>query len=342
VAGALLLTLAAIWAGGCGQGAPVATVPGDGASTTAPASTSTLRTSISTVPSATTATIPNVTVSGGLSLEGVRNAEVTVEYEYGKVTYSLVDGVAKAGVDPENPSERVDVPAAVSDLMAFDDLDGDGQGDAVVMIGAGPGATSADAVAEGGPDIVQCVVALLSKVGQPVQAGYYRVGAGATVGELSSDDGDIAFAAFVPQGESPGGASQTLITGKLRLSSVPGVGLLLTDLRSETPAGQIRVITMTSPEPGATVGASFTLRGTVTIAPFENNLELQAFTADMTEVALAPVTVVASELGGPGTFEVTVTMPHAGITGPVFVTVTDRSAVDGSVMALASVQVVVK
>jgi hypothetical protein len=329
VAGALLMSVPACFAGGCGAEAPVTT----------------LQASVSTTTTAgTPSTLPTVTTAAGLTLDQVRNAELVLQYNQDPITFALAGGVALNGQSLLGSPGPVEVQAAMSDLVAFGDLDGDGVGDAVIAVGVGRGATSGDAVMEGSSDVTQFIVALLSNGGRPVQAGYHLIGPGAAVTDLSITDATITVAAFVPAPEEPAGRPAGLVTVGLRLPLDPGATgqLLHVGQTSETPAGEVRAIAITSPAPGATVSVPCIIKGTITIAPFENNLELNAYTADLTQRAMAPVMVKSAGLGAPGTFEVTLTLSPPGTSGLIFVTIADRSAVDGSILALASLQLVVK
>ncbi len=329
-AAACLVVALACFGSACGTQAPVTSTSTDAVSTTG------------TAPGTPTSTAPSVTSSPGLALSDVRNAEITLLFAGDMVTFTFKDGVASSGQTSSGSGGQGEVAAAMSGLSSFGDLDGDGVGDAVVALGVGKGSIDANAVLEGSPGITQYVVALLSEGGRPVQGGYHLLGAGASTGDLSISGGEITVAAFVPASEEPAGPPAVLVTAGLRLPFDRDTTreLLHVGQSTETPAGQIREIVIGSPARGATVAMPCTIKGSITISPFENNLVLRAYTPDMIERVVDPVTVTAPDLGAPGTFEVQLTL--TGVTGPVFVIIADVSAADGSILALASVELVVK
>jgi hypothetical protein len=79
----------------------------------------------------------------------------------------------------------------------------------------------------------------------------------------------------------------------------------------------------------------------VTISPFENNLSYRVYNEQGNELAAGPIMVTAPDLGAPGTFTVTLDL-GAFPMGRLHIEISDLSAADGSVLALASVAVVVK
>jgi hypothetical protein len=110
------------------------------------------------------------------------------------------------------------------------------------------------------------------------------------------------------------------------------------DFASQVETGAWRTITITSPEDGASQGASIKVQGTVTIAPFENTLSYRIVDAAVNELGAAPLSVSAAEMGGPGTFEVEVPLGAVPAGTTVWVEIRDLSAADGSVLAMDSVK----
>jgi hypothetical protein len=79
----------------------------------------------------------------------------------------------------------------------------------------------------------------------------------------------------------------------------------------------------------------------VTIAPFENNLSYRVYDEQGNELAAGPIMVDAPDFGAPGTFTATLDLA-AFPPGRLFIEIADLSAADGSVLALATVMVVVR
>ncbi len=280
----------------------------------------------------TPSTLP---AENGLTLEQVRNAECTVEFGDNGLSFTLVDGSYQSGEGGNDP-DRVTVD--MSEVAAFGDLNGDGVGDAAISIRVRKG----NGKSGGNKDFSQYVVALVSQDGLPVQSGYHLVGAGAQVDAVTIAAGEIAVKARVPASEDASGNPKVPITMTLRMPFDGRGTLFLTSQTSETASGGLREINITSPEPGAKVTIPCILKGTITIAPFENNLVYDVYATDMTERDEGPVQVDAPSLGAPGTFEFALAPSPEVTTGRMVVTVSDISAADGSILALASIEVAVE
>jgi len=100
----------------------------------------------------------------------------------------------------------------------------------------------------------------------------------------------------------------------------------------------VRKITITYPDLGPAVSSVALIKGNVTIAPFENNLVYTVYDAEMTERAQGPVPVEAPDFSAPGIFELTLGLLDLGCTGRVFMTISDLSAADGSILAMDSIE----
>ena len=120
-----------------------------------------------------------------------------------------------------------------------------------------------------------------------------------------------------------------------------GNSLTLVRAASQTPGGGERAITIESPSEGATVGGALVVSGSVTIAPFENTLSYRVYTEQGNELAAGPILVSAPDFGAPGTFAFPLDTSAFPL-GRVRIVISDLSAADGSVLALDSVEVVVR
>jgi len=266
----------------------------------------------------------------------LRNAEITVEFEENVLTVALVDG-SYEGPDGDGGTP---VTVTMADAVAFGDLDGDEVGDAAIALSVGKATDGGSGAGDsGGAQTSAYVVALLSEGSAPAQAGHHPVGVEARVDALSISDGEIRVEAMVPGPEDPEGEPAVPVTVTLRLPLAPGGTPLLlhTSQTTKTPAGDVREITITSPAWGASVMQVGVISGTVTIAPFENNLAYSVYDPEMTELLRGPLPVDAPDLGAPGTFELVLDLITLGCWGEIFVTITDFSAADGSILAMDSV-----
>lgn len=344
-----LLLAGAVLAVGCADDTGMTTTQ---TPTTAGATTTSVgaTTTVSDVPS----TVPSLPADDGLTLGQVRNAEIIVPFDEDLLTFTLVDGSYEG---PQGGDHQSSVSVTMSDPVVFGDLNGDGVDDAAIAIsvsknagtggsGMGGGATGTGGGAtgtgssSGDPGASHYVVALVSQGREPILGGSHLVGVGARVDALSIADGEIFVEATVPGPEDPTGDPTVPITATLRLPLMEGTGwvLLHTSQTSETPAGDIREITITSPELGADVAYLCTITGTVTIAPFENNLVYSVYDEEMILRDGGPVTVDAPDYGAPGAFELVLDLVSLGCWGRIFVTISDLSAADGSILAMDSIE----
>lgn len=118
--------------------------------------------------------------------------------------------------------------------------------------------------------------------------------------------------------------------------------LRMTDYVTFTPDGRPRTITIESPANGTDVYRSVPIRGSVAIAPFENNLVYRILDLGGVELAIGSITVDAADLGAPGAFDQTILLGNVLAGTVIRIEVQDISAEDGSLFAMDSVELVVK
>jgi hypothetical protein len=116
----------------------------------------------------------------------------------------------------------------------------------------------------------------------------------------------------------------------------------MTDFTTFTPDDRPRTITIEEPATGAEVFSSVQVRGSVAIAPFENNLTYSIKDIVGVELSRGAISVSAPDLGAPGTFEAVIPLGDILSGTVVQVEVQDISAADGSLLAMDSVELVVK
>ncbi len=351
--GIVLSLTVALAGGGCDS---------DTASTTSQAPVTTAVASTTSTAPAGTTTVSTAASVPGLTLEQVQNATCLVDFEGELLTFTLVEGSYQVGqgggrddgalnggpssAAGGNPgggaSPQADrLQVTMLDAVDFGDLNGDGADDAAIAlrINKGKDKDKDDDPGPGNKGASYYVVALVSEGGEPVQGGCHLVGVGARIDELLIEDGEILMDATMPPQEASASGPRTPVRVTLELPAEGAVALLLTRRSSTTPAGGVREITVTSPQPGAKAGYPLAIEGSVTIAPFENNLEYHVYDSDMVERAAGPVTVEAPDMGAPGTFTLELSGPAP--TGSVFITISDISAADGSVLAMGSIRLLI-
>ncbi|HUE97884.1 MAG TPA: Gmad2 immunoglobulin-like domain-containing protein [Anaerolineales bacterium] len=116
----------------------------------------------------------------------------------------------------------------------------------------------------------------------------------------------------------------------------------MTDYTTFTPDGRPRTIMIESPTNGMEVFTSVPIAGNVAIAPFENNLAYRIFDISGIELAAGPIAVSAPDLGAPGTFDAIIPLGNILSGAIIRIEVQDLSAADGSLLAMDSVELVVK
>jgi len=116
----------------------------------------------------------------------------------------------------------------------------------------------------------------------------------------------------------------------------------MTDYTTFTPDGKPRTITIESPVHESEVFRSVQIKGNVAIAPFENNLAYRIYDVSGIELSAGPLSVTAPEPGGAGTFEAMIPLGRVLSGAIIRMEVQDVSAADGSLLAMDSVELVVK
>lgn len=268
-------------------------------------------------------------VPAGLTLDALKNAEYTFDLGQSMPTFRLKDGSFQSGSDPAKSDF---LQANLADKVAFGDLNGDGMDDAAAVVG----------INTGGTGVFEYVVGVVSQDGKPAQAGYAYIDDRAIINNLSITDGKIILDTVIHAPNDPMCCPTQPVKETLRLPLDSRGILWLTHFKSNTPSETAREITITSPAPGTGVDSPITITGDVTIAPFENTLSYHVYDMNMNELAVGPLMVNAPDMGAPGTFELTLDLSSSGYKGPIFVTISDLSAADGSILAMDSVILVVK
>jgi len=118
--------------------------------------------------------------------------------------------------------------------------------------------------------------------------------------------------------------------------------LHMVDYTTFTPDGKPRTIMIESPTHGTEVFTSVPVKGKVAIAPFENNLAYRIYDISGIELSAGPISVSAPNPGAGGSFEATIPLGNILSGSVIRIEVQDLSAADGSLLAMDSVELVVK
>jgi hypothetical protein len=116
----------------------------------------------------------------------------------------------------------------------------------------------------------------------------------------------------------------------------------LIDYTTFTPAGEPRTIMIESPADGSEVFTSIPVQGGVAVAPFENNLVYRIYDISGIELSAGAINVSVPDPGAPGTFESVIPLGNILSGATIRLEVQDLSAADGSLLAMDSVELVVK
>ena len=215
--------------------------------------------------------------------------------------------------------------------VALGDLNGDGVTDAAVVLAENYG---------GSGTFLTLVPVLATPEGPKPEKGA-SLGDRVQIQSVAYSDGLVTVSLMAHGPNDPQccpSQAQTRIYQYL-----PGTGMALMSVSSQTANGLTRAITIDVPAAGSEVGSPMPLQGSVTVAPFENNLVVNLYDASGVQVSAGPLAVTSEEMGGPGTFSANVDLAAASLpAGMARVEVVDTSAADGSILALAAVYVYYK
>jgi hypothetical protein len=269
-------------------------------------------------PTPETPTVPALTV------EQLKNADYVVS-AFGtgaSLPYQLTDGKY------ENGSGSTFVSLTLLDFFSFGDLNKDGLGDAAVLL----------AENYGGTGVFVSLAVVLNENGQPRHKASYLIDDRPQIDALDLRDGTIFLDGVVHAPNDPGCCPEMEVT---RAFQLVGDSITLVHATTRLDDGRERAILIESPLDGAEVSGQIVLTGSVTISPFENTLTVRVYNEQGNELIVGPVTVAAPELGAAGTFTVTIDASAFPL-GRVRIVVADLSAADGSILALDSVEILVR
>jgi hypothetical protein len=249
------------------------------------------------------------------SVDNLRNTIYYAPY-YGK-TIKLDNGFYSEG------SGATYYSVQMLDIYAYGDLDGDKKVDAAVILAENGGGTG----------VFESVVAVLNRSGIPHQISQVKLGDRVMINSADIARGVIHLNMTVHGPSDPACCpTQTqahsfwLLGNKLWLMRV-----------TSGPTGVERYINITYPGNWLGVTNPFTINGSVSISPFENNLGYGIYLLDGTKINESSLLVTSSGMGTPGTFTRNFNLSSAGVTGFVIFQFKDLSAADGSILALGSV-----
>lgn len=258
-------------------------------------------------------------------VEEIRNAGYQLGASDALQTVQLTDGKIEQGT----PGAEDFISVLVTDFVATGDLNADGAEEAAALISENYGGTG-----------VFVFLAVYSKGnGAWMFQTSTMVDDRPELRELAIANNEIFLDAVIHGTDEPM-CCPTLRT--MRHYRFVDNQLDMIDYTTFTPDGQPRTITIESPADGSEVFTSIPIKGKVAIAPFENNLVYRIVDVSGIELSAGAITVSAPDLGAPGTFDAIIPLGKVLSGATIRVEVQDLSAADESLLAMDSVELVVK
>ncbi len=260
----------------------------------------------------------------GLSVDQLKNAQYQLGTRDDHAVVQLVDGKFQQGVDTVDYASIV-----LTDFVAVGDLNGDGVNEAAAIFFENYGGTGNFAM-----------LAIYTNVnGLPVFLTSVLIDDRPMINGIAIENGELYLDAVTHSFDDPA-CCPTLATTR-RYALVQNQ-LRIIYYSTNTTDGKKREIEITAPAQAAEVSGNVQVSGSVSIAPFENNLSYSIYDEAGNQFAVGPVNVTAPDFGAPGTFDFNITLEGipAGIV--VYLEIQDISAADGSWLAMDAVKLLVK
>ena len=237
----------------------------------------------------------------------------------------LADGKFEQGTQGSTDS----ISVAVSDFIAVGDLNADGTNEVAALVSEN----------YGGSGVFVFLAVYTNENGTLTFQNSTMVDDRPQLMALSIQSGEIFLDAVIHGADEPMCCPTLRTTRHYRFVDNQ---LDMTDYATITSAGKPRTITIESPGNGTEVFTSVPIKGKVAIAPFENNLAYRIYDVSGIELSAGPISVAVSTPGAPGTFEALIPLGNILSGALIRIEVQDLSAADGSLLAMDSVELVVK
>jgi immunoglobulin-like protein involved in spore germination len=237
----------------------------------------------------------------------------------------LTDGKFEQGTQGGTDS----ISVAVSDFMAVGDLNADSTDEVAALVSENYGGTG----------VFVFLAVYANENGTLTFQNSTMVDDRPQLKALSIEKGEIFLDTVIHGPDEPMCCPTLRTTRHYRFADNQ---LDMTDYATFTPDGKPRTITIESPVNGTEVFTSVPIKGKVAIAPFENNLAYRIYDISGIEVSAGPISVSAPNAGAAGTFDALIPLGNILSGALIRIEVQDLSAADGSLLAMDSVELVVK
>lgn len=308
----LILTLAAL---ACGLPNPMPASP-----------TPSNQTQNTTVPVTGTTQAPQAPTIAPDYVAQMRNAQYQLGTPDSLQVVQLADGKFEQGT----PGSADFISVHMTDFVAAGDLNTDGEADVAALFSENYGGTG----------VFVFLAVYINVNGALVFQTSSIVDDRPQLNVLSIENNEIFLDVTIHGFEEPMCCPTLRTTRHYRLAE--GGQLDMTDFTTFTPDGRPRTITVESPANGSEVFSSIQVKGSVAIAPFENNLTYSIQDVGGIELARGAINVSAADPGAPGTFDEVISLGNILSGAVIKLEVQDISAADGSLFAMDSVELVVK
>ena len=258
--------------------------------------------------------------------ELIQNAEYQLGTTDSPRMVQLTDGKFQEGTAGQ--SDYVSV--TLTNFIAAGDLNGDGVDEIAAVVGENYG---------GSGTFVFLAIYSNSNGKLTFQTSAF-VGDRPVLSALSIENGEVFLDAITHDADDPFCCPTMQTHRHFRL--LADNQLKMTDYATFTPDGRPRTITIDAPASGTQVSNAIQIKGSVAIAPFENNLVYRVYSTGDVELASGSIMVAAGEMGGPGTFDAIISLGRILSGAVVRIEIQDISAADSSLLAMDSVELVVK
>jgi hypothetical protein len=272
-------------------------------------------------------TIPALTVSApSLTVDQLKNAMYQLGARDDHAVVQLTDGKYQQGTD----ATTLDYAnITLTDFVSIGDLNGDGVDEAAAILFENYGGTGNFAF----------LAIYTNANGLPVFLNSTMIDDRPKINRLSIENGEVFLDATIHGFDDPACCPALPTTRRYALINNR---LRIVNYTTSTSAGEKRTIEIKSPANGTEATVSPQVSGTVSIAPFENNLSWFIYDEAGTELAKGSVTVTAPDLGKPAAFDSAIPLEGIPTGTTIYLEIQDINAADGSWFAMDAVKLIIK
>jgi len=260
--------------------------------------------------------------SGPITMDILKNAEY--QAKNGMKMIKLTNGSYQEG----SGSDFISVN--MSDVYALGDLNADGVEDGAVILAENYGGTGQ----------FEYLVPVFNNGGGIIPSSGFFLGDRVKVNSMNIKAGTITLDMLVHAPNDGMCCPNQSMTQSFRFFWGPGLVMTHATSGSGTSFRDIRI---ELPAAGSEVTRQIHIKGSVTIAPFENTLKVRMVDSNYGPVYEGPISVTAADIGAPGVFDIVIDLTDNPATiGSLHIEVIDVSMADGSTIALDSVDVTMR